>query len=199
MTRLHPDLQTRLAALRAEGTERFGAPDDAIWVWVDPSGQRLVSTVGVFSVSTSARGLGNVEGSLRTPTGWHRVAARMGEAAEPGERFVSRESVGWVPGPWRNEGESEDMILTRILRLAGLEPGVNEGSRADGVCVDSWERMIYLHGTNQEHMLGRPASHGCVRMANVDIIAFETACSGREIFVFIGAVPMGYGERPPQL
>lgn len=185
MNRLHLDFQTHLAALQVEGTERFGAPEDAVWAWVDPSGQRLVSTVGVFPVSTSARGLGNVENSLRTPTGWHRVAARMGEAAEPGERFVSREPVGWIPGPWR-DADGADMILTRILRLEGLESGVNQGSRADGVCVDSWARMIYLHGTNQEQLLGRPASHGCVRMASLDIIAFAAACSGREVLVFIG-------------
>ena len=32
------------------------------------------------------------------------------------------------------------------------------------------ERYIYIHGTNHEADIGRPASHGCVRMRNVDIV-----------------------------
>ena len=34
------------------------------------------------------------------------------------------------------------------------------------------ERYIYIHGTNQEELLGTPASHGCVRMSNADIKEF---------------------------
>ncbi len=49
--------------------------------------------------------------------------------------------------------------MSRILWLDGIEPH-NRNTK---------ERFIYLHGTNQEHLLGSKASHGCVRFANRDI------------------------------
>src|SRR6185312_10354978 len=39
--------------------------------------------------------------------------------------------------------------------------GVNRGAGRD-----SLERYIYLHGTNHADLLGRPVSHGCVRLSN---------------------------------
>ena len=54
----------------------------------------------------------------------------------------------------------EDLILTRILWLEGAEPH-NANTR---------ERYIYIHGTNHEALIGEPASHGCVRMRNADIV-----------------------------
>ena len=47
-----------------------------------------------------------------------------------------------------------------MLTLEGLEDGVNHGPGRD-----SLERYIYLHGTNHEAEIGRPTSHGCVRLA----------------------------------
>ena len=32
------------------------------------------------------------------------------------------------------------------------------------------ERYIYIHGTNHENLLGQPASCGCIRMSNADVI-----------------------------
>jgi len=49
--------------------------------------------------------------------------------------------------------------------LAGLEDGRNRGPG-----VDSKERFIYIHGTPDESSIGTPASHGCVRMRNADVI-----------------------------
>ena len=60
---------------------------------------------------------------------------------------------------------NEDIISTRILWLSGLEDGINKGGN-----VDSYSRYIYIHGTNEEGMLGKKASHGCIRMSNNDII-----------------------------
>lgn len=31
-------------------------------------------------------------------------------------------------------------------------------------------RYIYIHGTPYEDEIGRPASHGCIRMRNADLI-----------------------------
>lgn len=117
---------------------------------------------GEWPVSTSAEGVGGRSGSFQTPPGWHRIQRKVGEGAEPGTIFVSREPTG---ERWRGETRGDDLILTRILTLEGLEPGVNRGGD-----VDSLERFIYLHGTNQEGALGRAVSHGCVRFSNQDII-----------------------------
>ncbi len=77
----------------------------------------------------------------------HPRADRRGAA--PGTVFVSREPTGET---WRGEARDDDLILTRILTLDGLEDGVNRGAGCD-----SLERYIYLHGTNHEDLLGRPA------------------------------------------
>ena len=134
---------------------------------VDVERQRLslleagLETVG-YSVSTAAAGVGAEDGSYRTPPGWHRIHARIGAGAPSGAVFASRVGTGEV---WSGEPRADDLILTRILTLEGLEEGVNLGPGHD-----SLERYIYIHGTNHEDALGFPESHGCVRMANADMI-----------------------------
>ena len=58
-----------------------------------------------------------------------------------------------------------DYVTTRIMWLEGLEPGINKGPG-----IDSFKRYIYIHGTPEEGRIGRPASHGCIRMRNADVI-----------------------------
>ncbi|MGB6347364.1 MAG: L,D-transpeptidase family protein [Methyloceanibacter sp.] len=125
-------------------------------VWFEDSGP-----VAAWSVSTARAGLGGEEGSFRTPPGWHRVHRRIGESAESGSLFVGREPTGET---WRGETRDDDLILTRILTLDGQEEGLNKGPGCD-----SLERYIYVHGTNHEGLIGRPMSHGCVRMTNDDV------------------------------
>jgi hypothetical protein len=55
-------------------------------------------------------------------------------------------------------------IVGRILRLAGLEDGVNRGKDSKGRVVDSDERCIYIHGTCDIVSLGKPVSSGCIHM-----------------------------------
>ena len=86
----------------------------------------------------------------------HPAADRRG--ARAGTVFVSREPTGEM---WRGEARDDDLILTRILTLDGLEDGVNRGPGCDSLA-----RYIYLHGTNHEGRSAAPASHGCVRLAN---------------------------------
>ena len=117
--------------------------------------------VATWPVSTAARGIGGKDGSFRTPPGWHRVSRKIGDGAEPGTVFVSREPAGEI---WRGEAREDDLILTRILTLEGLEDGINRGAGCD-----SLERYIYLHGTNHEALLGRAVSHGCVRLGNASV------------------------------
>ena len=113
-------------------------------------------------VSTAAKGIGGDEGSLRTPPGWHRIHARIGDGAATGTVFVSREPTGEV---WKGEPRTDDLILTRILTLEGLEAGINRGPGSD-----SLERYIYFHGTNAPERLGQPVSIGCIRLANDDVV-----------------------------
>lgn len=86
-------------------------------------------------------------------------------AEEPhGAVFKGRLPVGrrfWEMPP---EEQAGNLITTRILRLRGLEPGLNSGQG-----VDSYQRYIYIHGTNHEDRIGSPSSGGCVLMTNNDV------------------------------
>jgi hypothetical protein len=121
-----------------------------------------------YNVSTAERGIGNASGSYQTPLGRHKVCAKIGAFAPLYTIFKSRENTETICETI-NAPITDDLILTRILRLSGEEPGVNSGTNEDGTCVDSYERYIYIHGTNREDLLGTPASKGCIRMANADI------------------------------
>jgi hypothetical protein len=79
--------------------------------------------------------------------------------------FKSREPTGEIWTPQLDaEFPGRDWILTRILWLDGVEPGKNKGGM-----VDTHARYIYIHGTHEEHKIGTPASHGCIRMKNADV------------------------------
>jgi L,D-transpeptidase YbiS len=122
--------------------------------------------VACWPVSTSARGAGEGQGSERTPRGRHEIRARIGDGQPAGAVFEGRRPTGEVCTPDLVEAEpGRDWILTRILWLRGLEPGRNRGGD-----VDSMRRWIYIHGTPDESALGTPASHGCIRMKNADVI-----------------------------
>jgi len=145
--------------------------DQGVRLRVDLAAQRLdvcrgESVVGSYPVSTAARGAGESEGSEQTPRGLHEVRAKIGAGAPAGSVFVGRRPTGEICTPERVEAEpGRDWILSRILWLRGLESGHNRG----GDC-DSMRRFIYIHGTPDEASLGSPASHGCVRMSNADVI-----------------------------
>ena len=112
--------------------------------------------VAEFPVSTSRFGLGSEPGSFKTPLGNFRIAEKIGAKAPAWSVFRARQPTGEIA----SEGGEEDLVLTRILWLEGLEEH-NANTR---------DRFIYLHGTNQEKAIGTPASHGCVRLANADMI-----------------------------
>lgn len=115
-----------------------------------------------YSISTSSLGTGNREGSFQTPPGIHRITEKIGTGAPAWRIFESRNDTGinWEPGMG-----GENCILSRILRLQGLEKGKNLGPG-----IDSYDRYIYIHGTNREDAIGTPISHGCICMRNHDII-----------------------------
>jgi L,D-transpeptidase YbiS len=110
-----------------------------------------------WACSTSKYGLGFTEGSNKTPLGSFVVKEKHGGGAACGTIFKSRQPVGqWTPGM---ETQS-DLVLTRILWLDGVEPRN----------ANTFARYIYIHGTNNEAGIGRPLSHGCVRMRNREVI-----------------------------
>jgi UDP-N-acetylmuramate--alanine ligase len=131
-----------------------------------------------YAVSTAAAGMGTAEGSLRTPPGWHRLREKIGASFPLGTRFVAREPTG---DRWNGEEVDEDLILTRILRLEGLEDGVNRGPGRD-----TFDRLVYLHGTNHERHLGLPRSHGCIRLANQAIADLHDRMCEGDIVVIVG-------------
>ena len=112
--------------------------------------------VGEYPVSTSRFGLGTEEGSLRTPTGRFRIAEKIGDGLPEGTVFKSRQPVKAT----KKLLQTEDLIMTRILWLDGLDPGN----------ANTHERFIYIHGTNHEESIGKPVSHGCIRMKNADLL-----------------------------
>ena len=178
-----------LAYYRARAPKSIKVPASAAFIVVLPDRQLMLvdrggGTSDVYRVSTARAGLGAQANSDCTPTGWHRVKERIGGKAKIGQLFRSR---ALVPGKvlpessWREK--DGDKVLSRILWLEGLEPGVNRDPK--GNC-DSCLRHIYIHGTNQEQLLGTPSSHGCIRMGNRDVVRlFDTLKPFEEIYVHI--------------
>ena len=115
-----------------------------------------------YSISTSKYGVGNEYGSNKTPLGLHCISNKIGRNASLGDIFIKRQNTHKKA---RRNFTDNDFITTRILRLQGLERGVNKGRG-----IDTFKRCIYVHGTSHENLIGKPASHGCIRMRNRDII-----------------------------
>jgi L,D-transpeptidase YbiS len=167
---LPPDAQRRLAKEERALLSRYGwaarvEGRPALWVSVDEQRCRLVRDGYVlrqWHCSTAAKGTGAEMNSLKTPLGWHQVREKIGAGTPWGTVFKSKEAgKAWAPG----QDTKDDLVLTRLVSLTGLEPGRNKGGKQD-----SFARSIYLHGTNDEDKIGVPASHGCVRLYNDDVV-----------------------------
>ena len=154
-----------------EVVEKFSSKITDPWLIVDSSTQRLYlinrqSQAQRFPVSTSKYGLGCQQDSMMTPIGAHQIAQKIGGKGDLNEIYVGRVATGDKAEILSEKKTSNlDLILTRILWLQGLENNKNCGEG-----VDSFQRYIYIHGTQEEGLLGSPASHGCVRMSNTDIV-----------------------------
>lgn len=187
-----PDSPNSVAALRRDAI-LLGMPEHAVLLLVHTAAQLLELSfpdgiyAGTFPVSTSQFGSGQMINSYKTPRGFHEIVERYGEREPLGMVFESRKPTGLIipENQWREP--TGDKILTRILRLAGREPGLNQGGD-----VDSYDRMIYLHGTNQEHYVGvKPMSRGCIRLRNRDIVALYDLLSGHSTWCWIGELSRG--------
>jgi L,D-transpeptidase YbiS len=135
--------------------------------------QRLIlksgrKTLAEYPISTSRFGLGSKEGSFKTPTGKFRIAEKIGDDMPIGTVFKSRRPVKATKKLLRDE----DLVMTRILWLDGL----------DRRNANTHDRYVYIHGTNHEETIGTPASHGCIRMKNSDVVElFERVAEGTRV------------------
>src|SRR5712692_2339260 len=118
--------------------------------------KRGEKTLRSYPISTSRFGVGTEEGSFKTPFGHFRIAEKIGGDMPMGTIFRSRVALG----PDDPLPPTEDLVMSRILWLDGCEEH-NANTR---------DRFIYIHGTKHEDKIGTPASHGCIRMRNTDVI-----------------------------
>ena len=131
-------------------------------------------------VSTGANGVGEQNGSGCTPRGEHIIRAKIGEEQVINSVFVGRRPTGEVYDQALGKRYPErDWILTRILWLSGCEVGFNRLGK-----VDTMRRYIYIHGSPDSVAMGKPGSHGCVRMRNADIVElFDRVAVGTRVVI----------------
>ncbi len=150
--------------------KKFSLKPDEYALVVDPSRQELYliksrEILKSYPISTSKRGLGVVSGSMKTPFGAHKIVEKIGDGSPIGEIFKGLVDTKKISKIYTEKINVPEFVTTRIMRLKGLEEGINKGKG-----VDSFSRSIYIHGTPEEGLIGTPASHGCIRMKNKDII-----------------------------
>jgi len=138
--------------------------------------------VNTYTVSTAKNGPGEMRGSECTPTGWHKIRAKIGAGKPVNTVFVGRRATGEIYNQQLlRQHPGRDWILSRILWLGGKEPGHNRYGRVD----TAW-RYIYIHGCPDELIQGQPGSHGCVRMHNADIIElFDRIPIGLNVYIHV--------------
>ena len=134
-----------------------------------------------YLISSSYYGTGSKENSLRTPLGRHEIYKKLGENLPINAILKGRVWNGAVAEIIREPIDTEfDHVTSRILWLDGLEIGKNKGKG-----IDSRERYIYIHGTAEEGLIGKPASDGCIRMYNRDVIElFDLVDEKAQVWIY---------------
>ncbi len=141
---------------------------------ISTADQRMIvlrdgAKIAEYPVSTSKFGLGDNPGSNATPLGEMKIKKKIGSNARHGAVFKSRKPTGEVIAI---DAPGRDPIVTRILWLEGLE----RQNR------NTYERLIYIHGTPEERNIGTAASFGCIRMRSRDVITlYETVGVGARV------------------
>ena len=133
-----------------------------------------------YIISSSEYGTGSETGSNKTPLGLHKVKEKYGDETPINGRMIGRVFYGQIATLYNDKTKSKtDDVTSRIFWLEGLENGKNKGER-----IDSYKRYIYIHGTSEEGRLGTPASHGCIRMKNNEVIdLYKTIAIGTLVLI----------------
>ncbi len=152
---------------------------------VDISEQRLYLLekdiiIESFPISSSKYGEGSIVNSFKTPLGRHIIKEKIGSNVALNSIFVARINTEIKAEIISTLDDSEDDYVTsRILWLDGQEDGINRGEG-----VDSYSRYIYIHGTHEEGLIGKKASHGCIRMFNEDVIKlYDMVYKGTNVYI----------------
>ena len=123
-----------------------------------------------YKISTSKYGVGNIDDSEKTPLGLHKIYKMYGKNVPICGIFISKKYINKITTiESLPKNTNTDIICSRIITIKGLEEGLNIGDN-----IDSYLRNIYIHGTNEEGLIGTPSSHGCIRMKNIEIIDLYT-------------------------
>lgn len=133
-----------------------------------------------YPVRIATKGLGEKQGSFKTPRGKHIIRSKVGAGASAYAVFKSRRPTGeiltenlFISAPNR------DWILGRILWLSGTEIGFNRLGD-----VDTMRRYIYIHGSPEQCFNKQEGSKGCIRMQPLDIVAlFDQVAIGDTVEV----------------
>ena len=165
--------------------DQIEKPELKIKILVDISEQRLYlksgeQTLVSYPISTSKYGEGSKENSFKTPLGNHIIKEKIGENAPINTIFISRINTKNIASIENKPKNTEnDYVTSRIMWLEGEENGINKGPG-----IDSYERYIYIHGTHEEGLIGVKASHGCIRMFNVDVIdLYDRIYNGTKVII----------------
>ena len=153
--------------------------DFSSYIYIGINRQKLYyvkkgSLLKIYDVSTAINGAGNDIQSFKTPIGLHEIHEKIGDDLPIGALFKYKQFTGDILEIFLDSvpiDSASDAITTRIMTLKGLENGVNFGSSK----YDTKYRGIYIHGTTEEGLIGKPASHGCIRMRNTEIIELFNA------------------------
>ncbi|MDB4126533.1 L,D-transpeptidase [Flavobacteriales bacterium] len=150
--------------------DRKNAFNDEV-IYVSIKNQKLYyieqdSIIKEYIISSSAFGIGSASGSNKTPIGLHGIKEKYGEKTPINGKMTGRVFHGHISTIYTDQTKSKtDDVTSRVLWLEGLEKGKNRGEG-----IDSFKRYIYIHGTSEEGRLGKPVSHGCIRMKNKEVI-----------------------------
>ncbi len=131
-------------------------------------------------ISSALNGVGQQKNSGCTPLGLHQIRACIGANQAENTIFVGRRPTGEIyTAELGLQFPERDWILTRILWLSGLELGKNRLGN-----VDTMQRYIYIHGCPDSLPMGKPLSHGCIRMHNKDLLTlFELVEPGTKVMI----------------
>ena len=135
----------------------------------------------LYKISSSYYGTGSKLNSLKTPLGRHEIYKKIGSNLPINAILKGRVWNGAIADIIEEPIDTEfDHVTSRILWLDGLELGKNKGKG-----IDSRNRYIYIHGTAEEGLIGNPASDGCIRMYNKDVVElFDLVDEKAQVWIY---------------